>query len=303
MSEQSLYEKSRRGLLRRLQGAFGPQLLGPLWRDDERLALAARRPRDLGGDLPVTFLIPLVGRHHVGNWQTVEETLGQTLAGFQAQTSDNWRALICSQDRPECLPADPRITFLPFTQQIEGHDKLPKLNQLAAALGHETPDHGYVMPFDADDVLGKDAVARMQARRAAGYLIEDGHIFDMSADCIGRTGARRLSDPRQRPFWKFCGSCISFHYDLRAGEADIRLLQALMQYEHRLYPYFAALAGLDLVSDPAISALYRLNHGENFGKRRGRGGFKSRFAARHALDAKARADLIATRYPSLLPGG
>jgi hypothetical protein len=64
-------------------------------------------------------------------------------------------------------------------------------------------------------------------------------------------------------------------------------LRAMTQHEHRMFPYLAKLAGLRPAPLEPPSVLYVLNHGENFGARRGRVGFKTRFVKRFAVKDNA----------------
>lgn len=65
----------------------------------------------------------------------------------------------------------------------------------------------------------------------------------------------------------------------------------MSQHEHRMFPYLARLAGRPLTALQAPRVLYLLNHGENFGARRGRVSFKTRFVQRFRVtdDAEIRA--------------
>ena len=50
-----------------------------------------------------------------------------------------------------------------------------------------------------------------------------------------------------------------------------------------MFPYLSRLAARPLTPFPFPAALYMLNHGENFGTRRGRVGFKPRFVERYQV--------------------
>ena len=301
MAQAPAVPKAKRALLR-LAAAASPDLaarLGPA--PSERAALEARRRLLAPPDDPrVVFLLPLVGHHQVGDWGAVCARLAATLESFRRQTSPDWNALICGQDRPEGLPGDHRIDFLPFREVVAGNDKWRKLAALARALPDAGVSRGYAMPFDADDLLAPGAVAEMTGRRArGGYLVTRGFVWDAGARRLAEARPRRLAQPGQKAFWKLCGSCASFAFDLRAGTADAELIGAITAHEHRMFPYLARLAGRPLVPLSAGAALYVLNHGENFGARRGRVAFKRRFAERFALrDAAARARAQAA-FPDL----
>lgn len=250
----------------------------------ERAALALRqRPARPPGDPTVVFLIPVVGRHHVGDFDAVRARLLRTLGSLAAQTDGHWHALVCTQEDPG-LPDDPRIRFLPFTQSAEGNDKWPKLAALAHALPALGVKSGYAMPFDADDLLHPEAVAEMRRRKApGGYLAVTGYVRDVASGKVAEAGPQRPRAIRRKPFWKLCGSCAAFAFDLTEDHRDVAFLAAVTAHEHRMFPYLAALAGRPLAPFTAPRVLYELNHGENFGARRGRGGFKTRMIARHAI--------------------
>ncbi|SHH00034.1 hypothetical protein [Marivita hallyeonensis] len=234
----------------------------------------------------LTFLIPLVGPHHVSDWDAVTHRLTATLGTFQRQTNPNWTVAICCQERPN-LPDDPRISYLPFTDPAAGNDKWRKLRLLNEALPDLTETPGYVMSFDADDLLHPDTVDEMLTRQASGgYLVQSGLVMDVSTQEIALADTRSLSAPMRKPFWKLCGSCAALFHDPREP-ASTAFLTEMTQHEHRMFPYLARLAGQPLtpLSYPAV--LYMLNHGENFGARRGRVGYKTRFVQKyHISDAQ-----------------
>ncbi|WP_224825650.1 hypothetical protein [Cognatishimia sp. MH4019] len=232
----------------------------------------------------VTFLIPLVGKHHVNDWSGVSQRLAATLASFTRQDNGNWSAVICGQDAPdlpEALMNDPRITFLPFTTPVDGNDKWAKLRQLCEALPEHVQQDGYVMPFDADDLLAPGQIsAILHSKPTGGALVSLGYVADQQNDRIALAGPPTLGKPRRKPFWKLCGSCAALRY---RPEDSPAFLTELTQHEHRMFPYLAALAGRPLQPLPTAAALYVLNHGDNFGARRGRVSSKTHFTQRYAI--------------------
>ncbi len=247
----------------------------------------------------VVFLVPLVARAQVGDWGAVSARLAQTLESFRAQSDPRWMAVICGQDRPEGLPQDPRIRFLPFTERVEGNDKWNKLAALAAALPQAGPRAGYAMSFDADDLLHRRAVAHMlEGQARGGYLVARGYVEDLAAGRIGRAGPPSLATPLRKPFWKLCGSCAALRFDLDAPHPETAFLGAMLAHEHRMFPYLARLAGRRLTPFGFAAALYMLNHGENFGARRGRIGFKPRFVRRFEVTDPAEKAEIARSFPA-----
>lgn len=265
----------------------------------ERAALALRKAR---GGRPtrraekVVFLIPLVGPHHVGDWEAVTSRLAATLQSFLQQDDPRWEAVICCQQRPP-LPEDPRIRHLPFEDPAPGNDKWRKLAVLCDHLGWHGDTPAFVMSFDADDLLHRRAVGRMlSGQSAGGYLVEQGYVMDHALGTFALTRRRSLRAPMQKPFWKLCGSCIALPWD-PALPQSAPFLRAMTQHEHRMFPYLAGLAGFRPVSLKPPSVLYVLNHGENFGARRGRVSFKTRFVARFRLRDQTVLDGIKRDFP------
>ena len=79
-----------------------------------------------------------------------------------------------------------------------------------------------------------------------------------------------------------CGSCAALYHDPKEP-ASTAFLAEMTQHEHRMFPYLARLAGQPLVPLSRPSVLYMLNHGENFGARRGRVGYKTRFVQKYRI--------------------
>lgn len=267
-------------ILRLARAALGAGA-GAGWQPSEHAALALRRSLSGGLRAPdiVTFLIPLVGPEAVGDWQAVQARLAGTVASLRGQTDPRWRAVICCQRAPD-LPDDPRLSVLPFTDPAPGNDKWRKLAALCAHLDRLPPIPGYVMSFDADDLLHHDAVRHMLTGQApGGYLVSQGYVRNHATGAVGLAGRPTLAGPLRKPFWKLCGSCAALRHDPVLPQATA-FLRAMTQHEHRMFPYLARLAGLRLTDLPFPAVLYELNHGENFGARRGRVSFKARFVER-----------------------
>ncbi|CUH76608.1 hypothetical protein [Tropicibacter naphthalenivorans] len=266
----------------------------------EEAALALRA--ELAGHVPplrkqVSFLIPLVSPEDVSDWDAVTDRLNATLACMIAQNDPHWHAIICCQTRPP-LPEDERIAWLPFHDETPGNDKWRKLGALIDCLGRLDLPPGYVMTFDADDLLRQGVVAEMLRRQApGGYVVESGYVMDDAAGTIALADAPSLRTPLRKPFWKLCGSCAAVAYDPSIPQSLV-FLREMVLHEHRMFPYLAALAGSRLapLSEPAV--LYVLNHGENFGARRGRVGFKTRFVERFRIDDPQELARIASGFPT-----
>ncbi|MGA0282304.1 MAG: hypothetical protein ACO3K9_11545 [Paracoccaceae bacterium] len=252
----------------------------------ERLALMVRgdkRARQSTAS-QVVFLLPLVRRKQVSDWSLVEDNLLKTLMSFVNQSDPNWIAIICGQDRPS-LPNDERIQFLPFDQPITGNDKWAKLAKLVEYFPKLARPSGYVMTFDADDLAHRDLVKQyLSIQHPNGYIIEHGIVHDIAADLYGQAGRPNLLNPLRKPFWKLCGSCAAFRYDPNEPKLLRRLITEITQHEHRMFPYLAKLAGRSLCSLQNTMIMYEFNQGQNFGLRRNRGSFKSRFIKRYRIN-------------------
>ena len=256
----------------------------------ERLALMVRGEKRARQSIAsqVVFLLPLVRRKQVSDWSLVEDNLLKTLMSFVNQSDPNWIAIICGQDRPS-LPIDERIHFLPFDQPITGNDKWAKLAKLVEYFPKLARPSGYVMTFDADDLAHRDLVKQyLSIQHPNGYLIEQGIVHDIAAGLYGQAGRPNLLNPLRKPFWKLCGSCAAFRYDPNEPKLLRRLITEISQHVHRMFPYLAKLAGRSLCSLQNTMIMYEFNHGQNFGLRRNRGSFKSRFIKRYRINNPSR---------------
>ncbi|SLN39300.1 hypothetical protein ROJ8625_01838 [Roseivivax jejudonensis] len=264
----------------------------------ERAALALRAAaahRPLPRAEEVVFLLPLVGPGDVGDWPAVTRRLAATLESLRAQAPGTWRATICCQERPP-LPHDPRIGFLPFDDPTPGNDKWRKLRALVNDMAARTDRPAYVMTFDADDLLRRGTVEEMLARQGPGFLAQTGFVRDVATGHVALAGPRTARAPLRKPFWKLCGSCAALLHDPALPESAAFLAE-MTQHEHRMFPHLAALAGRPLAPLSRPSVLYEINHGENFGARRGRVGFKTRFVARYRVTDAATLREVIRDFP------
>ncbi|MEN8893870.1 glycosyltransferase family A protein [Planktotalea arctica] len=298
MHEQTQLAKLRRAVIARL-AHFGAAPLLPRnsLNKAEHAALALKTHLTSAKGNPITtFAIPLVGAHQVSDWAVIEETLERSLRALIAQSDPNWRAVICSQTRPDAITLDPRITHLPFDQNIDGHDKVAKLQSLARHCLTDTAKPGFFMPLDGDDLLHRDFTIDLHAQPDKGLLVCAGYMVNAGTGHVAETQNRSLRALGQKPFWKFCGSCMALPVG-GAPAAETAFFQALAEHEHRLYPYLAELAGFTLERSTAARALYVINHGENFESRRGRGGFKQRFIERFTVTDHEQLSQLTIDFP------
>ena len=282
MAQVPATPKARRAPLRALARLSPVRAMSATEVPSERAALALRAAR---ASLPeaeeVLFLIPLVGPDDVSDWSAVERRLTATLRSFALQDDPRWRAIVCCQKRP-ALPEDSRITHLPFEDPAPGNDKWRKLAALADHLGAHAGPPAYAMSFDADDLLRQGSVAEMLRRQGPGFLAETGFVRDVATGHVALAAPRAAAAPLRKPFWKLCGSCAAVLHDPALPDSAA-FLREMWQHEHRMFPHLAALAGLPLAAFSRPSVLYEVNHGENFGARRGRTSYKTRFVARYRV--------------------
>ncbi len=302
MAQVPATPKPRRLLNRLAAATLGPrwtyEKLATQWSEEAALERRAHARPGPVQDPVVVFLTPLVGRHHVGSWCDVEARLADTVASWRRQGSTRWQALICGQDRPESIAFDEQVRFLPFTKPFEGNDKWAKLDQLCRALPDLGAVSGYAMPFDADDMLAPGAVDEMVRRKAlGGYLVTRGWVMDAQSREVGLCAPQSPVAPGRKAFWKMCGSSAAFRFDFTRDRQDGEYLAAITSHEHRMFPYLAALAGRPLTTLEQEAVLYVVNHGENFGKRRGRVGFKTRYVKRFPVTDAGTLARIEAEFP------
>ena len=72
----------------------------------------------------LTFIIPVISKEIVSNWQLVMENLRRTMASVKNQTSDNWQVIMVSQTKPDISFNDERIMF--FQADFPPAQKYPK---------------------------------------------------------------------------------------------------------------------------------------------------------------------------------
>ncbi|MFQ6550060.1 hypothetical protein AADZ90_019105 [Aestuariibius sp. 2305UL40-4] len=306
MTQVPATPKLRRFLLRQATGGLGAEwaLRRIRLTASERAAIRLRRLGRLPKppkNPPFTFLIPLVGPKDVTDWDGVTQRLARTVESLKRQDYTNWTAYICCQERPS-IPWSARVRYLPFREEVDGNDKWAKLRRLTQALLEQRDDapDGYAMSFDADDLLADGQLSLMaKQRKRGGYLVTRGYVADIGAGRVALAEPQSLGNPGQKAFWKLCGSCTAFRYDLKNGpEQEIDFLAQTLSHEHRMFPYLADLSGRPLtpLEDPAV--MYLLNHGDNFGARRGRTSFKSRFAQRFEVRDEEQLAEIRARFPA-----
>lgn len=240
----------------------------------------------------VVFCAPLMGRHMANDWGVISAGVMQMVASLLTQTDPNWTLLLTSQDRPDGLPDDPRITFLPFDEAVDGMDKSPKVNHLMRALGGQMAGtDGYLHALDADDILHPDLVAHIRRdNNGHGYWHRLGGMLDADTGQIARCGPRSLRYPTSRPFVSQCGSSAAIYVDFRdpACRAD-ELAMHFYTSGHRNFRRMTTALGLLIAPIPFPAALYVMNTGENMRQKRGLMHRKMTYLSQNALPADQRA--------------
>ena len=93
------------------------------------------------------------------------------------QTDPHWIWLVTGQNAPD-LPDDPRVFWVPWDKNIDGHDQSPKMVDLVDAFPALNVPEGILVPLDGDDLVSKHLVADMRALPPTGALFEKGYMFD-----------------------------------------------------------------------------------------------------------------------------
>ncbi len=283
-----------------LRSAFRPTPNDLAARDWRRTA-----PRRAPSVTPVVvFCAPLMGRHMAQDWGAISDGVARMVRSLLAQTDRNWLLLLCSQDRPDSLPDDPRIHFLPFTASVSGMDKSMKVAALMAALPQVLDGRdGYMHALDADDMVHPDLVGHIRGdNNGRGYWHRYGGMIDAKSGAIGHCGPRSLRYPTARPFMNQCGSSAAIYVDFRAPRRSDELARAFYGGGHRNFRITARAHGVTLDPVPFASALYVMNTGENMRDKRGKMGKKLRYLRQNAVPAATR-DALQRCFGWIAPDG
>lgn len=240
----------------------------------------------------VVFCAPLMGRHMADDWTNVSNGVTRMVASLIAQTDPNWTLLLTSQDRPDGLPDDPRITFVPFDQDVTGIDKLAKVGLLMDILpAHLAGADGYMHALDADDLLHPGVVDHIRRdNNGQGYWHKYGGMLDADTGLIARCGPRTFRYPTSRPFLSQCGSSAAIYVDFRGDRRAAQLATRFYRAGHRSFLRTARAFGVKLSPLPFPSALYVMNTGENLRQKRGLMHHKMRYLQQNKLPARQQAE-------------
>ncbi|MEX0329626.1 MAG: glycosyltransferase family A protein [Ruegeria sp.] len=257
----------------------------------------AMTPNPISGTPTVVFSIPLISEEKAGDWEQVCANLAKTVETLRRQTNPHWKAIICSQTKPEGVCFDNQVLFLPFAEKVEGNDKRFKRRLVAGhCLKAETGDI-YLFNLDADDFAHPELVDYMvETRDPSGYLVERGYMYDIAARTIAplhraqkeavdqqerlfglflvpwrlnyafrRLTGRNLATvtPRlskMRSFGSTCGSCVAWRLDCSGGDKDAQIVP---QINHRLIRHANEDGLMNLDPVPFSAMMYVVGHGEN----------------------------------------
>lgn len=217
-----------------------------------------------------TFGIALLPRASADNWSRVQRLLHLTLTSALAQTDPRFQILIAGHDRPDHLPDDLRVHFLPvdWPAEIVRTDNLDRGRKTQLINSHVLESGGGLLMFlDADDWVDRRLVetARCTIRpHQAGGLIESGVAVDFQS-------LRTLPVPHpacfNEDFHRLCGS--SSVLQLKPEASDTLLADPYAHlHEHYRMPEVARAHGAKLASLP-VSAAYLVNTTENHSEKHG----------------------------------
>jgi len=266
--------KHRKFLLTRLK--YRRKMKGVLsWGEAEERSLKIRNlvttnwPPVSRGDEEVVFCIPLIGRERAPDWNVVCQLLARTLGSLVHQSNTKWRAIVCSQDEPEAMPPDERITYLPFiakTGETGKNDSAAKIHQIIEHIKRHGPTSGYAFRLDADDVPHRDLVDYiLRDNNGRGYLLDQGYMLDSDMHHGRALGHRSLFPLRieNNTFFKNCGSCLAVFFDKRGTGIGMVLADNLLCEKHTRLAEVSVLAALDLAFVPFPAMCYMIRHGQN----------------------------------------
>jgi hypothetical protein len=208
-------------------------------------------------DIVVTFLIPIFQKSRAPNWNKVCELLNRTLKALERQSDPRWRAIICSQDKPDGLVENTRVQFMPYTISHNGkNDKDPKTRHVARTLARTERRDNYIFLLDGDDIPNPRLVEYiLNDNNGIGYALTRGYSLDL---------ARRevyLHNPEVGYlFTKMCGSSHTVRFDTRQGSAQ--LLHVALSGMHRdTRKNMRCRLAMELDEIPFPAMLYIFNHG------------------------------------------
>lgn len=272
----------------RFKKKIGPEemaRIGAAWQDKCTQAAPSQTPI-------VVFAIPLIAKKIAPDWDVVCENLSRTMASLRAQTSDQWVAYICGQDRPDGITFDAQVQFVPFRnillfhndKGMRGWDKGDKRRKLLSRVMRDLKGRdGYYAQWDADDWAHPEVVAHVtQGNNGCGYLIEEGVMVDIPNQVFGRLGVPGEGE-EAKPYWRMCGSSSFVRFDFRTQPRHWKRLME-RQSSHVKLVQWNAVHGLPLEPIPFCAGLYTYNNGANASVIKGNGDKRNRYLQANLID-------------------
>ena len=249
---------------------------------------ACHKFKRLSENSEVVFIIPLVSRNKVKDWNLVEELLHSTLKSLISQVDTRWRAIICGTDRPSGVIADDRIEFVEYPvahSDPEKFGKPPKVKYVLDLIAIKQEMDCYLFVLDADDLMSPELVRYMlRTADPFGYVIKNGYMFDAQSGDLGHLRPKRFSLNGSGAFFKFCGSCCAIRYQ---GKSDsLGMVPFYFRGTHDFQLNNLAAFGMKLKLIPFGAAVYVINHGESIRARRGKVDAQVRNVRRNLVDQK-----------------
>ncbi len=270
------------------------QLATPEIREVGKRWLERYSVEPLGNKAEVCFAIPLISAARSRDWNMVQALLRRTIHSLVSQSCGDWHAIICSQDRPDAVDLDPRISFLPYDGNLrEGQlsDKPPKFKKIIRSLIANRKRDGYVFTLDSDDIVHPGLVAHILKRaNPGGYIITRGYQLNLSNMQIAYRGFNKSRFSGTRPFHLVCGSCAAFRLDVREDNRYWEVLRTLGR--HKDHVHTMAAFGLYMTRIPFPGAIYCVNHGENLQLKRGQINSKISYIRKRQLPDSERIKIL-----------
>lgn len=210
-------------------------------------------------DMIVYFFIPIFEKKRAPDWSVVSANLSRTLAALLRQTDPRWRAIICSQDRPDCELPDPRIEFIRYSvSHGGGSDKEEKMRHMARTLARRERRDSYVFFLDGDDIPHPRLVEFiLNDNNGRGYYLPEGYGLDLRSGDVFHYSDEPAID---YSFSRTCGSSHAVRFDARRDMSQV-LHVALRGPHGKMRENMISRFGIDMKPVPFPAMVYTINHG------------------------------------------
>jgi hypothetical protein len=228
---------------------------------DPKAWMAQHRIEPPADDPIVRFVIPIFSSLRAPDWDAVCGNLARTVEALNLQSSSQWTATICTQERPHTVRFSDKVEFVPFpvTLPPQQADKEYKQRTMIRHLAQRDRSDGYIFFLDGDDIPHPDLVQHIVTdNNGQGYHVQTGYMVDLGREEMALFGADRNAD---YPFYRLCGSSNCLRLDLRKNDAQ--KMFALHRGPHAEIPERAKRWGLETQPIPFPAMLYIFNHGQN----------------------------------------